>query len=98
LKINFLLEAIAMEGHSLALGKALRDFESEKASLQASLDMEAQKAVLGSEKAIKQRLDDVKVAIHDGDMERVNSLFRRLFHKVIVNVQDRSLSVEWIGQ
>jgi DNA invertase Pin-like site-specific DNA recombinase len=96
-KVSTVAEAIMLQGHSPTLGASLRTLEDEKASVDAQIENEAQKAVLGSQQVMNIRLEEVKEAIELNDIKRVNGLLRRLFDKVVVDVKKQTISTQWIG-
>jgi DNA invertase Pin-like site-specific DNA recombinase len=97
-KISNVSEAIMLHGHSSALGSSLRALETEKAIVDADIENEAQKAVLGDAKVMDQRLIEVKEAIALNDIARVNGLLRRLFSRITVDPFAKSIDVQWVGE
>lgn len=96
-KISTIAEAIMLQGHSLALGARLKALETEKASVDAAIELEASRAVLGGQDAMNNRLVQAREAIEANDIVRVNGLLRRLFGAVVVNVKDGTVKAEWFG-
>ena len=86
-----------LQGHSLALVARLKALETEKASVDAAIELEASRAVLGGQDAMNNRLVQAREAIEANDIVRVNGLLRRLFGAVVVNVKDGTVKAEWFG-
>jgi DNA invertase Pin-like site-specific DNA recombinase len=96
-KISNVGEAIMLQGHSPALGARLKALEAEKSILDAQIENEASRAVLGGSEAMNNRLIEVREAIEANDIPMVNGLFRRLFDRVVVNVHEQTINTQWIG-
>jgi len=97
-RISETIELLRMQGHSPALGSALKTLEDEKAIIDGQIEDEASRAVLGGREAMENRLIEARNAIEANDIPMVNGLFRRLFDAVVVDVREGSIKAEWIGQ
>jgi DNA invertase Pin-like site-specific DNA recombinase len=97
-KISNVGEAIMLQGHSPALGARLKALEAEKAIIDAQIENEASRAVLGSREAMNNRLSEVREAIEANDIPMVNGLFRRLFNRVVVNAHEQTIKIQWIDE
>jgi hypothetical protein len=64
----------------------------------AAIEEEASKAVLAGQEVMTLRLSEVAKAIEANDAKRINGLLRRLFEKIVVDVEAKTITAQWIGE
>jgi DNA invertase Pin-like site-specific DNA recombinase len=97
-KIDRTIKAIQLHGHSTALGSSLKALEAEKASLDAEIDRLASERLYAAPDRMIARLDEVRELIDaKGGLQAVNGLLRRLFDRITIDVERKSLKAKWIG-